>query len=62
MKIYANILTVSACQCRLKLRNISCKVGKNCFILLMRFKKDQVYYAVTGVFIISSRGRMAKVF
>ena len=37
------------------------KIGKFCSILLMRFKKGQVFYADTGVFIISSRGRMTKV-
>ena len=62
MKMYVNILTVLACQCRLKLRNISLKVEKLCFILLMRFKKDKVFYAATGVYIIYLRGRMAKVF
>ena len=40
MKMYANILTVLACQCRVKLWNISLKAEKLCFILLMRFKKD----------------------
>ena len=62
MKMYANTLTVLACQCRLKLSNISLKAEKLCFILLMRFKKDYVFYAATGVYIIYSRGRMAKYF
>ena len=31
MKMYVNILTVSVCQYRLKLRNISLKSGKNLF-------------------------------
>ena len=50
--MYVNILTVSVCQYRLKLRNISLKAEKLCFILLMKFKKDQVYYVATGVYII----------
>ena len=62
MKIFVNNLTVSACQCRLKLWNISLKAEKLCFILLMRFKKDQVFYVATGVYIIYSKGRTAKVF